>query len=279
VASSVPAGWRRESGFETVVPSKGRLLMPAYKMLVVEDDAQLRSALHLCLKHLGYSIWEASTCGEALALADHHKPDLILLDLGLPDGDGLAVAQELRRRPNTARIPIAVLTGQWLVGSRAEVLANLCAGIIPKPVTIERLERDLKLLMTRRRGLTRRFPRVPLEAPVQWRMRGGGEFTETYDATGVARTLSEGGLMVELPAPLAVASLLDLRVEVPVGQVIAVGKVVWSRFQAEAKRGEGAYHHGVQFMGMDPDVRASLRGLIQGMGSEPRRAPGRPSTP
>jgi len=242
-------------------------MMPAYKMLVVEDDPRLREALHLCLQHLGYSVWEATTCGEALALADQHHPDLILLDLGLPDGDGLEVAQELRRRPSTNRIPIAILTGQWLVGRRAEVLANLSAGIIPKPVTIERLERDLRLLITRRRGLARRFPRYPFEAPVWWRVQGEGDASETYDAAGLARTLSEGGLMVELPMPLAVASLLDLSLHMPLGEIIAAGKVVWSRFQAEAKKGEGAYHHGIQFLDMRPNARAAIRSLIKGMES------------
>jgi CheY-like chemotaxis protein len=241
--------------------------MPAYKMLVVEDDPRLREALHLCLQHLGYFVWEATTCGEALALADQHQPDLVLLDLGLPDGDGLAVAQELRRRPSTARIPIAILTGQWLVGRRAEILANISAGIIPKPVTIERLERDLRLLITRRRGFTRRYRRYPFEAPIWWRMQGACEGGETSDAAGVARTLSEGGVMVELPTPLPVASLLDLSLQMPLGEIIAPGKVVWSRFQAEAKKGEGAYHHGIQFLEMGAGARAAIRSLIKGMES------------
>ncbi len=244
--------------------------MSAPRILIVEDDVRLRQALRLCFDHLGYPVWEAASCAETLVLAERHKPDLILLDLGLPDGDGLEVARELRRRPTTTRIPIAILTGEWLVGNRAEILSSICAGIIPKPVTLERLERDLRLIIAGRRERTRRFPRYVVEAPVQWRPRGITGPDDPAYALGVARILSEGGLMVELPERLAIASLVDLQVDLPGGPLAAGGKVVWSRSREIAKGRADAYAHGIQFLEMNATAQAALRTAIDTAGSSRR---------
>jgi DNA-binding response OmpR family regulator len=235
------------------------------KILLVEDDGQLRQAIRICLESLAYSVCEAGTGAEALALAGSQQPDLILLNLGLPDRDGLEVAQELRRRPATTRIPIAIFTGQPVVGRRAEVVGSICIGTIYKPVTLQRLVRDLTLLLAMRRSTSRRFPRYPLEAQVWWRVRGGSEGDEADYDVGMARSLSEGGVMVELPAPVPVASLLDLRLAGSTGDVDAVGKVVWTRHQEETKTRVGSYKHGVQFMDMGPAARAAIQLLVEGI--------------
>ncbi len=235
--------------------------MPRHKVLLVEDDARVREPIRLCLEHLGYTVWEATAGAGGLALAECQQPDLILLDLGLPDTDGLEVAQELRRRPTTARIPIVILTGQVLAGRRAEVAASICAGIIPKPVGLERLGRDLRLLLKVRRRSTRRFTRARVAAPVGWRLRGSGDACEADYVGGVARSLSEGGVMVELPIPLPTASLVDLRLPTPAGPFTTVGKVVWARFRDEGLTGEGAYQHGIQFLDLESDGHEAIRQL------------------
>ncbi len=244
--------------------------MPAYKVLLVEDDSRVRVAVRLCMESLGYSVCEAGTGAEALTLAEGQQPDLILLDLVLPDGDGLAVAQELRRRPSTARIPIAIFTGQVLSGRRAEVVASISVGSIPKPVTLERLGRDLRLLLTMRRTGARRFPRYPVEAPVWWRFQSGSDSPQTDYAAGVARTISEGGLMLELPTLVAVASLLDLRLPILGSEITAVGKVVWSRFPSLPRTGGAPFQHGVQFTDVAPEILGVLQDLMGETGSAAR---------
>ncbi|HEY4219872.1 MAG TPA: response regulator, partial [Myxococcota bacterium] len=62
-------------------------------VLVVEDDPQMRRFLRTALISNGFRIVEAETAAEALALAPGHNPDLVLLDLGLPDGDGIDVTR------------------------------------------------------------------------------------------------------------------------------------------------------------------------------------------
>lgn len=78
------------------------------RILVVDDEPQIRRFLRAGLSTQGYEITEAATCGEALRLADIQKPDLMILDLGLPDGDGCDVIRQLRG--GGSRIPVIVLS-------------------------------------------------------------------------------------------------------------------------------------------------------------------------
>jgi two-component system KDP operon response regulator KdpE len=78
-------------------------------VLVIEDEPQMRRFLRTSLTTHGYKVVEAATGREGLGHASGHNPDLILLDLGLPDGDGLAVARALRIQRRT---PIIVLSAR-----------------------------------------------------------------------------------------------------------------------------------------------------------------------
>jgi len=68
------------------------------KILIVEDDAHIRRLLRVAIERAGYAAGEAATAREALTLADIDKPEVVLLDLGLPDRDGLELIQLLRGR-------------------------------------------------------------------------------------------------------------------------------------------------------------------------------------
>jgi two-component system KDP operon response regulator KdpE len=78
-------------------------------VLIIEDEPQMRRFLRTSLRSQGYQVVEAATGREGLRHAAGHNPDLILLDLGLPDGDGLAVAKVLRSQRQT---PIVVLSAR-----------------------------------------------------------------------------------------------------------------------------------------------------------------------
>ncbi len=83
---------------------------------------------------------------------------------------------------------------------------------------------------------------------------------------GIVRSLSEGGLAIELPTPVPAASLAHLRLQVPGGEVHAAGKVVYSYFEGDKEAESGAYMHGVQFTEMDPQIFARLKPLLQNPG-------------
>lgn len=92
-------------------------------VLLIEDEVEIRRFLRASLKSHGYKLIEAVTGEEGLRLAASHQPDLIILDLGLPDTDGLAVAEGIRQWTST--IPILILSAR---GQERDKVAALDAG-------------------------------------------------------------------------------------------------------------------------------------------------------
>ena len=80
------------------------------KLLAVDDDGDLRSLLDYVLCGVGFDVTLAATGIEGVQLARKLHPDVILLDLMLPDIDGFTIAELLRRHPTTAQIPVVVLS-------------------------------------------------------------------------------------------------------------------------------------------------------------------------
>jgi two-component system OmpR family response regulator len=79
------------------------------RILVVDDEAKVRLLLRRCFEGEGYSVEEAGNAAEAIARLSDHPFDLVTLDLSLPDGDGLALAREIRAR---SPVPIVMVTGK-----------------------------------------------------------------------------------------------------------------------------------------------------------------------
>lgn len=77
------------------------------KILVIEDDAHIRRLLRAALQRVGHSVSEAGTAREGLSLADIEKPEIVLLDLGLPDRDGLELVQPIRQRVGATVVVIS----------------------------------------------------------------------------------------------------------------------------------------------------------------------------
>jgi two-component system KDP operon response regulator KdpE len=91
-------------------------------LLVIEDEAQMRRFLRVSLSNAGYQLLEAETGEEGLSRAALHNPDLILLDLGLPDRDGLEVTERLRQ---WTRTPIVIISAR---GQEEDKIRALDAG-------------------------------------------------------------------------------------------------------------------------------------------------------
>lgn len=113
-------------------------------ILLVEDDPGTRAALTASLQADGHTVLQAGTGLEALTAAAAATPDLVLLDLRLPDAYGFDLAQRLRDELRMAAIPILAVTG-YPVDNLAEALAaSGCAGFLAKPISRELLREALR---------------------------------------------------------------------------------------------------------------------------------------
>jgi two-component system cell cycle response regulator DivK len=113
--------------------------MSAERILVVEDNALNMKLFRDVLVATGYSTLEATTGGEAVALATEHVPSLVLMDIELPDLDGVEALHRLRADARTAAIPILAVTAQAMHGDRERFLAEGFDGYVAKPVDLREL--------------------------------------------------------------------------------------------------------------------------------------------
>lgn len=115
----------------------------AATVLLVEDNETIRRAFTFLLEESGYRVVGAGTGAEALAAVRHGRPDLVLLDLGLPDVHGLEVARRLKADPATRDIVVVALTGRALESDLVACREAGCAGCFVKPVDTRRLLREI----------------------------------------------------------------------------------------------------------------------------------------
>ena len=106
------------------------------RVLVVDDEPQILRALRINLRVRGYEVDTAATGGQALETAGHHPPDLVILDLGLPDLDGVEVIGGLR---GWTSAPIIVLSGRADSTDKVEALDAGADDYVTKPFGMDEL--------------------------------------------------------------------------------------------------------------------------------------------
>ena len=106
------------------------------QVLVVEDNEKNMKLFRDVLLAAGYRILEATTGEEAVAVATEHSPDLVLMDIQLPDIDGIEALGRLRADDRTASVPVLALTAQAMEGDRERFLVAGFDGYLSKPVDI-----------------------------------------------------------------------------------------------------------------------------------------------
>jgi two-component system response regulator MprA len=117
------------------------------RLLVVDDDRRLRDVLRRALTLSGYEVRLAETGSEALAEISSGVPDAVVLDVGLPDIDGLEVCRLLRRERN--RVPVLMLTARDAVSDRIDGLDAGADDYLIKPFDIDELQARLRALLRR----------------------------------------------------------------------------------------------------------------------------------
>lgn len=119
------------------------------RLLLIEDDADLRASISASLVARDYAVKEAGTARDGLAAWESNRPDLILLDLGLPDGDGLDVIARVRRDAPT---PILVLSARHQERDRVEALDLGADDYLTKPFGVTELLARIRALLRRAAG-------------------------------------------------------------------------------------------------------------------------------
>jgi two-component system, OmpR family, KDP operon response regulator KdpE len=126
----------------------------AARILVIDDEAQIRRFLDIGLRAEGYEVLLAATAAEGLALAATRTPDLIILDIGLPDMEGHAVLAELRQ---WSQLPVLMLSVRDAESEKVRALDRGANDYMTKPFGIQELMARLRALLRNRPG----EPEVP----------------------------------------------------------------------------------------------------------------------
>jgi len=117
-----------------------------YRVLVVDDEPEIRNIIRVLLEAEGYRIAEAATASRAEIAARTEKPDLVLLDLGLPDGDGLAVLRSIRA---WSPVPLVVLSARTMEEQKIVALDAGADDYVTKPFSPRELTARLQAAIRR----------------------------------------------------------------------------------------------------------------------------------
>ncbi len=192
------------------------------RVLIVEDDAATRRVVARELGHRGFEVDEAADGRSALARWEARRPDLVLLDLGLPDMEGIAVIRRIRREAAT---PIVILSGRYEEREKVEALDHGADDYVTKPFGIDELSARLRVALRHAAGPAADRQGVMVAGPL-----------ELDPARHLVRVAGE-------PVDLTPREFEILRVLlVHAGRLVTKGRLlraVWG----EAYQGEDSYVH------------------------------------
>lgn len=113
--------------------------MPKPKVLIVEDNELSRDMLSRRLRRKGYEVLVAVDGSEGVSMVKQERPDIVLMDLSLPDMDGWYATRVLKEDQATAAIPVIALTAHAMSGDREKALEAGCDDYDTKPIDLRRL--------------------------------------------------------------------------------------------------------------------------------------------
>ena len=125
---------------------------PANKgiILYVEDNPDNRMLVRRILMAENYKLLEATNALQAINLLETTTPDLILMDINMPDMDGYTLTTRIRSMPGLERVPILALTANVMRGDKEKTLEAGCDGYIQKPLDVDQLIREIEKFLARR---------------------------------------------------------------------------------------------------------------------------------
>jgi two-component system, cell cycle response regulator DivK len=119
-------------------------------ILYVEDNPDNRMLVRRILLSEDYALLEAKDGSDALNILKKEHPDLILMDINMPDMDGYTLTAKIKAMPGFERTPILALTANVMRGDKEKTLEAGCDGYIQKPLDIDQLIREVERFLLRR---------------------------------------------------------------------------------------------------------------------------------
>jgi two-component system cell cycle response regulator DivK len=119
-------------------------------ILYVEDNPDNRMLVRRVLLSEQYALLEATSAGQALDVLQTSRPDLILMDINMPDMDGYTLTTRIKSMSGFEQIPIVAITANVMRGDREKTLEAGCDGYIQKPIDIDQLTREIEKFLARR---------------------------------------------------------------------------------------------------------------------------------
>ncbi|MEA2007853.1 MAG: response regulator [Chloroflexota bacterium] len=108
-------------------------------ILCVEDNQRNRTLVKRILEYEGYEVQEAESAHQALEILKSMTPDLILMDINMPEVDGFMLTHQLRKQPKLSNTPIIAITANAMKGDRERTLQAGCDSYIEKPIEVDLL--------------------------------------------------------------------------------------------------------------------------------------------
>lgn len=118
-------------------------------ILYVEDNADNRTLVRRVLLAEDYELTEAKNATDALAVLESARPDLILMDINMPDMDGYTLTAKIKSMPGFDTVPILAITANVMRGDREKTLQAGCDGYIQKPLDIDQLVNEIEKFLAR----------------------------------------------------------------------------------------------------------------------------------
>ena len=118
-------------------------------ILYVEDNLDNRTLVRRILTAEGYTLIEAANATQAMEILNTTRPDLILMDINMPDMDGYSLTAKIKDTPRFESTPIIALTANVMRGDRERSLEAGCDGYIQKPIDIDKLSEQIEHFLRR----------------------------------------------------------------------------------------------------------------------------------
>ena len=118
-----------------------------YTVLIVDDDLDSRSICSVLLRHFGYTVVEAADGAEGVRLAKQVRPDIVVMDVTLPVLDGWEATSRIKSDPETAEVPVIMLTARALPADRVRGVDVGCDSYLTKPCSPKTLKAEIERVL------------------------------------------------------------------------------------------------------------------------------------